>query len=74
MLDDDPGDDSGAASVLITTMLKCRREDTTTGVGAHILKKLSETRSAELAILKYLDMSRGPLRAVEGSNLKKSFW
>jgi hypothetical protein len=44
----DQDDDSGAASVRITTMLKCRREDTTTGVGAYIKHRLSQTRSVEL--------------------------
>ena len=41
-------DDSGAASVRVTTMMTCRREDTTTGVGAHIQQRLAATRSAEL--------------------------
>eukprot|EP01043_Picozoa_sp_COSAG02_P048071 COSAG02_NODE_4682_length_5102_cov_11.871277_1_plen_1610_part_10 len=41
-------DDSGAASVRITTMLKCRREDTSTGVGAYVRLRLSQTRPVEL--------------------------
>ena len=44
----DHDDDSGAASVRITTMLKCRREDITTGIGAYIKHRLSQTRSVEL--------------------------
>eukprot|EP01043_Picozoa_sp_COSAG02_P061179 COSAG02_NODE_8165_length_2683_cov_1.051471_2_plen_875_part_01 len=41
-LDNDDG--SGAANVRVTTMLKCRREDTTKGVGTYIKHRLSKAR------------------------------
>eukprot|EP01045_Picozoa_sp_COSAG04_P007421 COSAG04_NODE_388_length_15249_cov_7.616502_4_plen_3423_part_00 len=46
----DADDGSGAANVRVTTMLKCRREDTSSGVGAHIKQRLSKARSVELMV------------------------
>eukprot|EP01043_Picozoa_sp_COSAG02_P017314 COSAG02_NODE_783_length_17238_cov_173.774199_2_plen_1914_part_00 len=43
----DMDDGTGAASILVTTMLKCRREDTRTGVGAHLQQRLRTTRPFE---------------------------
>ena len=53
-------DDSGAALVRVTQMLKCRREDTSTGVGAHIQKRLSEKRDVGL-MAEATASSGGPL-------------
>jgi hypothetical protein len=47
----DCGDQSGAAAVRVTTMLRCRREDTTAGVGLRIQQRLAQTRDAQTMVL-----------------------
>ena len=46
----DSDDKSGAAAVRVTTMLRCRREDTSQGVGARIQQLLAASRDAEMMV------------------------
>ena len=52
-------DDSGAALVKVTQMLKCRREDTSKGVGKCIQQRLSNTRDVEMMAEALCHPSRG---------------